>query len=525
MLRYAIAFGVTLLAAGSALVLWAVQSRSPDGGRPEKPAAQETWYAAYFGGVKAGHVHWKVQEVVRHKEKVFRSTLALNLTIQRSGSKVNLRAETTTEEKADGKVLALSLVQFTDGGRVAVTGHVEGKRLVVRGAGPKPTRLPWDENAIGPYRQEQIFKVRKVKPGTRFSYTTFELSLLTALTTRVQVKDYETVPVLETYKDKKTGTARVRRVSRKLLRVETQFDKVKLRGSLVQLPGQVVWLEDRMPVRYEWDFPGLGRTILYPTTEQVAKEAGVAPVLPDLLVQNTIPVKKVIDKPYDTRRAVYRITVKGDDAASAAFSRDARQEARKARGETFELHVTALRAPAKGEKGDPPGKEYLASTTFVDCDDALIKRRAERITRSEKDPWRKAQMIEKWVHDNMKGSNAIGSATASQVARDLTGDCRQHALLTTALCRAIKVPARTATGLLYVDDGGKGKPGLAYHMWTEVWVKGQWLALDATLGKGGVGACHLKIMDQSWRDGQTLAENLPVLRVLGKLSVEVMSAR
>ena len=65
----------------------------------------------------------------------------------------------------------------------------------------------------------------------------------------------------------------------------------------------------------------------------------------------------------------------------------------------------------------------------------------------------------------------------------------------------------------------------AFHMWTEVWIKGQWLMLDAVLGKGSVGAGHLKIADLSWQDIQTLAPLLPVLRVIGKVRIEVVEVK
>src|SRR5581483_4975965 len=98
---------------------------------------------------------------------------------------------------------------------------------------------------------------------------------------------------------------------------------------------------------------------------------------------------------------------------------------------------------------------------------------------------------------------------------------RQHALLMTAMCRAAGVPARTAVGLVYTRDPDKG-PALGFHMWTEVWARGRWRGLDATLGAGGVGPGHLKIGDHSWNDTQTLAPVLPVLRVMGKTKVEVL---
>ena len=91
-----------------------------------------------------------------------------------------------------------------------------------------------------------------------------------------------------------------------------------------------------------------------------------------------------------------------------------------------------------------------------------------------------------------------------------------------AMCRAAGVPSKTAVGLLYMTDAQK-RPAMAFHMWTEVWVEGQWLALDAVMGQGSVGAAHVKIADHSWYDTQSLTPMLPVSRVLGKIQIEVVS--
>src|SRR6266446_7243152 len=122
----------------------------------------------------------------------------------------------------------------------------------------------------------------------------------------------------------------------------------------------------------------------------------------------------------------------------------------------------------------------------------------------------------------MTATNDEALATADHVARTLQGDCTEYAMLTAAMCRAAGVPSRTAIGLVYTDQAAGA--ALAFHMWTEVWVRGQWIAVDATMGRGHVGATHLKITDHSWRDTRTLTPLFPVLRVLGKVSIQVVSA-
>ena len=129
--------------------------------------------------------------------------------------------------------------------------------------------------------------------------------------------------------------------------------------------------------------------------------------------------------------------------------------------------------------------------------------------------------MERFVKRTMKIDNSAPMVPASQVAQTRCGDCRHYALLTTALCRAAGMPARTALGLMYVERGQK--PAMGFHMWTEVWVNGQWLGLDATLGRGGIGAGYIKITDHAWHDTRSLTPLLPVSRVLGKLAIDVVS--
>jgi len=151
-----------------------------------------------------------------------------------------------------------------------------------------------------------------------------------------------------------------------------------------------------------------------------------------------------------------------------------------------------------------------------------VQKLARRAAGGETDPWKKARRIERWVHDNMRSLNFTEAmATADHVARTLEGDCTEYAMLAAAMCRAVHVPSRTALGLVYADL--RQGPALAYHMWTEVWIDGQWIALDATLGRGSIGAAHIKITDHSWHDTQSMKPLLPVTRVIqGKPSIQVI---
>ena len=135
--------------------------------------------------------------------------------------------------------------------------------------------------------------------------------------------------------------------------------------------------------------------------------------------------------------------------------------------------------------------------------------------------WKTAIALEKYVSQTIKKKNfSQAFATAAEVAQSLEGDCTEHAVLMAALCRARKIPARVAFGLVYYPP----QQGFAYHMWNEVWIADRWVALDGTLGMGGVAADHIKLGDSSLNGTTGLAAMLPVVNVFGQLELKVVSA-
>jgi hypothetical protein len=492
--------------------------------RAEQPpkVVTETWDAAYLEGAKCGSFHTVILGLERDGRKLFRTTQTMNFRIRRYNAVVPMRMEISDEETPDGKVVSMSMTQFTDKGSLTQTGAVEGNELVVGVKGQDETRrVKWDATVLGARKQETIFRDRHVKAGDCFDYRTYELSLLTSVRVRVAVKDAEEIDLLA---PKKAGEKTVaERRKAKLLRVEAIPDKVKIDDNQIQLPPLVSWLDDKQEVvRAALELPGLGTITLYRTTRAIAEEEGAAPdLMPDLGLNTLISLKQALPGPHDAAGIVYRITVKGDDDPSTTFVRDIRQQTSDVKGSAFTLTVRAQTVPAADTETTDVKQEFSQSSYFIDSDDEKVRELAAAAVGREADSWRRAQRIERWVRDHMTGSSDVGFIPASQIARDLKGDCRQHAMLTAAMCRAAGIPARTAVGLVYVNDPDRG-PVFGFHMWTEVLARGKWLGVDATLGRGGVGPAHLKVADASWHNTQTLAPLLPVIRVMGRLAIEVV---
>jgi transglutaminase-like putative cysteine protease len=231
------------------------------------------------------------------------------------------------------------------------------------------------------------------------------------------------------------------------------------------------------------------------------------------------------------RRAVYRVELDGDDP-SALFPETPQQHVKKLGPNTAEITVTAPSYQAKpddtppqpgasGPASDRPTADDSAPNNMIESDDPTIVTLAGDARGEAGDPLAVARALEAYVHHTVKEKNfSQVFASALEVADSHEGDCTEHAVLLTALARALGMPARVVVGLVYVPS----QQGFAYHMWSEIYDGKIWLPLDATVGRGSIGAGYLELGTSSLKDASGLAELLSVVQVLGKLKIEVVEA-
>jgi transglutaminase-like putative cysteine protease len=299
--------------------------------------------------------------------------------------------------------------------------------------------------------------------------------------------------------------------------VETQTDKVQ--GIELRVTS---WIDDKgNTFKRQIQIPGIGQLVTYRTTRELAlARGGKAPV--DIGISQLVKLNQAILRPLDATEITYRIRLKGVDEPLKAFASDGRQRVQNGKEDAFEIVIQGRQQPGEAKTGQELPKEYLKSNHFIRAEDNKVKALAAEAIDGETDPWKKALRVEEWVHKHLKNKNySEAFATADQVARTLEGDCTEHAILAAAMCRAAGVPARPAVGLVYVQ----ADRCMCYHMWLEVWVNGQWLGLDPTLGLGRIGVGHLKITDHHWNDVQSFTPLFPVTRILGKVQIEVVAVK
>ncbi len=144
---------------------------------------------------------------------------------------------------------------------------------------------------------------------------------------------------------------------------------------------------------------------------------------------------------------------------------------------------------------------------------------AKSVAPEETNPWKLSLELEKFVKKTIKLKNFTQAfSTAADVAQLREGDCTEHAVLLAALARARGIPSRVAIGLVYQSPG----QSFAYHMWNELWIEDRWVPMDATLGRGGIGAAHLKLTDSNLSGAAAYSSFLPVAQVIGQLKIEIL---
>lgn len=88
--------------------------------------------------------------------------------------------------------------------------------------------------------------------------------------------------------------------------------------------------------------------------------------------------------------------------------------------------------------------------------------------------------IQRWVQDHVRfeSNTSNGNTTAIDTLIGGAGVCRDFTHLMIALCRALNIPARVATGTDYGADPALGPPDL--HAYVEVYLGDRWYLFDAS---------------------------------------------
>lgn len=463
----------------------------------------ESWQVLHIGNKRAGYQRSRERTEIRDKRKVVVSVGELHFQINRFGKELSLSTTLRTEETESGELLKFAYEIKNPPATVTRSeGVVTDKELeitsVVAGKTDK-RRIAWEADAKSPAYPERFMRAKPLKPGEAFSAKIF-------------VPEYGKFT-------KVSYTADEIRPIKLLDNKEHSLLLVKVSFAAIPDMSMRQYVDGNGDVKLgETDMLGtVGR--LYQVTREIALQT-IAGVELDLAINTLIAIDPPIKDAHRKKRIVYRITSK-EDSPERAFVSGGTQLIKRQSDTAIELTVTSKPLPPVNARVISTDEKFLAATRFLQTRDPAVIEHADRAAAGETDPSRVAARMEKYVQEKIKKKNfSTAMASAAEVAQKLEGDCTEHAVLLAAMLRAKKIPSRIAAGLVYVESlnsfGG--------HMWTEAFVGGEWIPLDATLGRGGIGAAHLKMAESAMDEESPLPITtfMPLYNALGKLKIEVL---
>jgi len=496
---------------GVRLTLWFLAAMGLASAATNTPAQaqSESWDAVFIGNNKVGSIQIRVNPVKDKDRSLVNVLVDYQLTLRRGNDSVVMAMKYGTIETPEGEVLRLDTRTQASNQIIQVRGDViDGKMKleIINGKQKQQEVLTWGPEVKGPYGPELSFTRMPMKPGEVRKLKTYlpEYNKIGDVTLTARTIESLTL-----------GGGAVR----DLLKVEQEV-RATDNKPMPEL-NQTFWVDSVGQVlkTYNDNFGGM---TAYRTTKEAATRAVARADQFDLINGMVVQVARKITNPENSRDILYKVSL--TDADPAAFFPNDRRQTLKAGPEPKTASLTVRTAgPTDGEAGPATvGDEYLRSNPLVTSNDSLVIRLARRAVGTQTDPWAKAQAISKWVAANIKEKNFETSfAPADEVARNLQGDCTEHAVLTAAMCRAEGVPSRVVVGLIYATQLG----GFGYHMWDEVYVNRRWVAVDAAFDQSQVDAVHLKLSETSLDGVSPFDTFTAVTRVATKLKIEAIEVR
>jgi transglutaminase-like putative cysteine protease len=469
---------------------------------------QESWDATYVNGSKIGYTHTYVVKVPNKGKEYLRVRIDMELRLKRDRDISIVKMQYGTIETLDGAVLRLDTRTLTgEDNELRTHGDVIKGAMILKldGNGEhQDLKIPWGPEVRGPYAPEQSMARKPMKEHEKRDMRMYipdlnkiaDITLTAGLVEPVILGDGSSRPLL-----------RVEQTTQVDGKPRTEFNNTMWADS----SGQTLKAEQQT----------FGTLVTYRTTKEGALAPG-GPIQFDLITGTVIKTTRPIPNSEQTRRVKYRLTFSGGDIAQTIPS-DARQTVQQEINQDSAILVVNSSGPQDGQPGPAEvDAQYLKPNVLITSQDSRVRSLAQRATRGVVDPWAKAQRINRWVIENIRDKNfGVGFAAASEVARNLTGDCSEHAVLMAAMCRASSIPARVVIGLVYVEK----QQGFGYHMWDEVYINQRWVALDPSWDQTTVDAAHIKLSESSLEGVAPFESFLPILKVSGKLQIEPLELR
>ncbi len=468
-------------------------------GLPAQVQGETEYLAVFMQGKKVGYaVHTRRVE----GDKVITSEDA-SITISRVGVPLTVKMTETSVETADGKPLSFESVQQLAVITTKISGTVDANGLVELTSSsmgvPQKTTMPWPEGAVMSEGLRLLTQRKGLKAGTAYTARIFTAGMMQALDANIVIGESKNVDLLG-------------RVV-KLTEVTTTLN--------APTTGQITstgYIDDEMrTLKSSVPMAGMQIEMVACAKEFALGDNDVLELIGAMFVDSPVS----LGNPGSASAITYWLAP--NPGPEFTIPTTDNQKAERLADGTIKLVVNPVVAAAGGafpyRGSDPALLEAVQPTLFLQSERKEIIELARKAVGNTKDAAEAARRIESFVADYIEDKSlSVGYASAAEVAASRQGDCSEFAVLTAALCRAVGIPSQVIAGIAYVKDF-KGHEGFGGHAWTQAYIAGEWVGLDAAFkgsGRGGYDAGHIAL---AVGNGEP-ADFLNMASTLGRFKIE-----
>ena len=492
-----IQFLVNLVSMLSALLLFLVSGIQIAGAKTEFTPV-DRWYEVSLGGVKVGYVSDKMQK----DGDVIKSRNEFVMQIKRAGQSIEITVEQETTEKISGELIDFASETKMAGIPMLKKGRVDGKELVVyekQFISGKETRYPFDpEGGMSWGLRKQVLENGFQEAGKTYELKVYSPDMGMKKPVKANIICFGEKPI-------QIG-------KKKIKAFEVDMELKSPFGSMITKS----WFDENcIALKTVMNMGGMKISIIEVPKKKAKKMDEKAH---ELLLSSVVPLDAEV--PNSEKNTFVMKAIKGK--WSAKLFEGTGQKIEKINDNSIRVIVDQSLKNKKVE-GETDLKPFLSSSVYLDTDDLLIQKLAKKGKGKAKTPQEIAKKLTKFVFRYMSNKNyEVGFATASEVARNKAGDCTEHSILLAALGRALGIPTRVVTGLVYADEFEDQKNVLVYHMWTQFYIDDQWVNLDSALGLVKCPADRITFSVDSLEE-DIIASVLPLMELINNLKVTVQT--
>ncbi|MDH7511663.1 MAG: transglutaminase-like domain-containing protein [Clostridiales bacterium] len=478
-----------------------VKKLSPDA----QLRTSEHWYVVKIGGTEVGYLREALLSAFAGKSMAastrIRTETEMHLVLNRMGSPVELSSFSAIEEDLSGRLLT-SRFEMKLSNQVTVTeASIKDGLIEIRSeAGGKPyTRtLEHDGELLGP-EGIRMMSARGLKEiGDAVSAQTFvsEASLVTTLSRTLKAREN-----LEIAGARLTA-----------LRIEETLRDMPTKRTL--------WLDEEGFIIKQEEPGPFGVIEAIRSDKERALLAASGGELPVEMYERSIikaNVRLPRSKPID--RLKVRLTHRNPELGWPELTQPGQQVIEKTEKM---LILEVKRLEPRKETLFPvaltgQNRPFLEPNAYIQSDDMEIRRLAGELVSHEKDAFRAALRLKRWVSENMTFDLGLVFAPANEIFKDRRGTCIGYATLLATLARAVGIPSRVALGYVYALGMFGG------HAWTEIQVGKEWIPLDpAIVNESAADATRIAFLASSLAEGPGEPGLGAAQQVFGHVDIEIL---